>query len=233
MGFITGNRNKWMSVRFSQLFKTAILLTVIAVLLLGTGNQVVAQSPQVNTSSSTTPYDQMQSQGAQANQQPQELADTIEYEQDLEVFDPSTIPESVPIPDADWVFEVPVDVKNLSDQVKEIVIRARVLTFVSGDRVTFGLAKKYVQLVDGAYKGNVMVGVKYDASTARHNASYNPFGNNDPWSPDSAKEYECKIYLIGPNNKWENPTKSQVTKRWRMINPDKPFKWRTGRTNLP
>jgi hypothetical protein len=222
MGIITGNKNQWMFFIFSQSFKTAILLAVIAVLLLGAKNQAVAQSPQINTSSSTTPYDQMQSQGAQVNQQPQELADTTDYEQNLEVFDPSTIPESVA--NADWIFQVPVNVKNISNVVKEICIICRTLTKSNKKREikVFGASKKNIQLVNGGFHGDVIIGVNQRDDAKK----YTP----------QANKYDCIMWLVDPDDpdgKLSKPVPSRNDNHWSAMNIDKPFKWKTGIKRLP
>ncbi|MCF8111665.1 MAG: hypothetical protein K9J85_09280 [Desulfobacteraceae bacterium] len=165
----------------------------------------------------------------QIQQQPEQLGDIQEEEPTY--FDPDSIPDSVPVPDANWVFEVPIDVKNLPDNVQRLGITCRVFKFKSitlpheAQRITFGYAKKRVPLVNGAYKGNVIVGVKYDEELAH-------WGEHTP-SPHKAEEYECKMYLIGPNNHWERPKNSQASPFWRQADPNQPFRWKTGRNNLP
>lgn len=190
---------------------------------------------QQGASGTAQPADQAQQAPAgQIQQQPEQLGDIQEEEPTY--FDLNSIPDSLPIPDANWVFEVPIDVKNLPDNVQRLGITCRVFKFKSitlpheAQRITFGYAKKRVQLVNGSYKGNVIIGVKYDEELAQHgvwtdNAKIPP--------PHKAEEYECKMYLIGPNNHWEKPKNFQASPFWRQADPNQPFRWKTGRMDLP
>ncbi|MCF8028908.1 MAG: hypothetical protein K9K81_11130 [Desulfobacteraceae bacterium] len=171
----------------------------------------------------------------QMQQQPEELADIQQEEPTF--FDPETVPDSVPIPEANWVFEVPLDVKNLPEAVQMLGITCRVFKFKSitlpgeAQRITFGYAKKRVQLTDGEYAGNVIIGVSYDPDLA----AYGAWGDDNARTPgpEKAEEYECKMYLIGPDSNWEKPKQSQVSPPWRHADPDQAFRWKTGRNQLP
>jgi len=61
-----------------------------------------------------------QAPAVKIQQQPEQLGDIQEEEPNF--LDPESIPDSVPVPMADWVFEVPVDVKNLPGEVRDLMV---------------------------------------------------------------------------------------------------------------
>lgn len=164
----------------------------------------------------------------QAQGQPEQLGDV--QEQEPTFFDPDSIPDSEPIPNADWVFEIPVKVENIPNQVERLGFTCRVFKWAYGiegcGRITFGYAKKRVPLVDNAYDGTVVVGVNYDVETD-YGEECREFGI------ENAELYECKMYLIGPDNSWKYPGLKDLTPEWRLADQDKPFQWKTGRHALP
>lgn len=176
----------------------------------------------------TSNQNQAQTQTNLESQNTAELGDI--QNEELEAFDVSTIPESVPIPDANWVFEVPVDVKNIPPEITKIVIQAIVFKFMKdGERVDFGKAQKRLDLLDGAFSGNVMIGVEYSEDMVRW-AKKKYTGE---FFPPDAEKYECWMYLIGPDNSWKEPSLKQVIPSWRMASPNNPFRWKTEPQPLP
>lgn len=219
--------NGWVDQR-KAFFVSVFMLSLLVLPLWSTQSHVMAaeQDVQVSESDNTQAYDQMEAQSGQITEQPQDLADASELEQNLEAFDPSTIPESAPIPDAEYVFEVPVDVKDLSSEVKGLGLHCEIFSWEHHDswdpdddrstKWTWGDARLRLDLVDGSYNGNASIGVNKMQGAAR--------------KPD---KYEIKIYLIGPDNSWEIPNPSRTDNHWSAVDPDEPFKWKIGPHNLP
>jgi len=177
----------------------------------------------------------------QAYEQPQDLADIPDAE-DMTFFDPETIPDSVFPADADWAFNIPVSVSNLPPQVEKLGITCETLYWRDhdemrngrwrgdgreNDRIDCGYAKTRIDIENGAYSGNVILGVQMTPGAA----------NNISHRFWLAREYECKMYLIGDmpgdNNSWEIPQTSPISPFWLRADANEPFRWWTGRQPIP
>ena len=150
----------------------------------------------------------------QAQGQPEQLGDVQEEQPTF--LDPDSIPDSVPIPMADWVFEVPVDVKNLPDEVQKMMVICRV--YHRYDRRTYkkvGENGKIVQINGGSCQKNVLIGLNYQRQDGMVNSP-----------PTNDLSYSCIMYLRGPGPeyKWAHPFDSKVSPPWRRADPDQPFR---------
>jgi hypothetical protein len=148
---------------------------------------------------------------------------------DVTYFDPGTIPDSPDIPDADWVFEVPVSVSNISSEVQRLGCTCEVFkgillsSTIHGEnnwenKTSFGKNKIRIDLQDGAFQGTVYVGVEKK-------------GNY--WE---ATHYTCWLYLIGPgpDHRWLVPTTNgPVTPEYIQMHSGHPFRPETYGQELP
>lgn len=179
--------------------------------LQGTGWTVQGQgdSETAQPASQTQPMTEGEAQG-----QPEQLGDIQEEEPTF--LDPESIPDSVPVPMADWVFEVPVDVKNLPDEVQKIMVICRVFVFNDGRNHKIGENGKIVQISDGSCQKNVLIGLDYQR----------PDGFSADWLPGNNLSYGCLMYLRGPgpDYRWAVPWDEKVTPPWRRADPDQPFR---------
>ena len=197
-----------------------IKIMFLIVLLSGT-SQTFAQEVQ-STSSNTqesTIYDQMQVQSDTIVETPTQLGD-IPLEE-LEAFDPSTVPESVPIPEADWIFEVPISVKNIPANIQKLGVQVFVYRVggLNGYPIRFGISSTKVQLTNGAFDGNVIVGVSYDEELVIETRE----PNKGTLPPEKATKYNVNIFLVGPDNSWMRPSLKQVTPAYRIADASQPF----------
>lgn len=200
------------------LFRVKILI----LLLLFLGVSYTFAQEIKNTSSNTqesTIYDQMQEHSDTVILTPNQLEEILINE--LEAFDISTIPESVPMPEADWLFEVPVDVKNIPANVQNIGIKTIVHRWKSNVKkgtIDFGISQTKVKLVNGAYKGNVLMGVSYDEELVKRTS-----GREESIPPSGARGYVCILYVIGSDNSWIRTSKEQTSPAWGMADANQPF----------
>ena len=229
--------NKRLMFRLKKSLASISMSTLGIILVIVTGNHAVAQNMQIQNSSGDVQLQEEQGTGqlsqqpdAGVQQQPQELGDLEEDE--VTYFDPETVPDSVPIPDAHWVFEVPVNVQNISSEVQRLGIACLVATYGailgSPTRTECGYVKKRVDLVDGSYQGNVVIGMNFLQDDNEGIEGY-PSGEMD--TTGYCEDYECKMYLIGPapDYRWKIPVQGEVYPVWRWAAPDQPFRWATGR----
>jgi len=211
-----------------------IFMSILCMMFIDTANHAVAQNLQIQNSGGNAQLEEglgagqvSQQPDAGVQQQPQELGDFEEGE--VIYFDPETLPDSVPIPDAQWVFEVPVNVQNISSEVQRLGITCLVATYGaiygSPTRTECGYVKKRIDLVDGSYQGNVVIGMNYEQDDNEGSEGYLID------TTGYCEEYECKMYLIGPapDHRWKVPVQGEVYPVWRWANPDRPFRWATGR----
>ncbi|MCF6266452.1 MAG: hypothetical protein L3J57_07900 [Desulfuromusa sp.] len=182
----------------------------------GSGVQITGD---VGSGSTASPALQEQGQVyGQAQQQPRQVADLQEDE--ITYFDPSTIPDSTPIPDTDWVFEVPINVSTLPAEVNKLGVVCEVFSFShpSGFKSEYGKAKRRLDLTAGSYHDSILIGVDRSVNYLR----------------DRSLEYECYMYLIGPGNRWKAPSSDpNSTPYWRRADPDRLLRWKTDRQTLP
>lgn len=202
----------------NSIIKNCLRYKVTFLLILYTGaTHIWAQEVKTSTTNTqeSTIYDQMQEQSDSLVENPNHLSDMPPEE--WEAFDPSTVPEAVLIPEADWVFEVPFDVKNISTNVGSVgaVVRIHVWSTKHGE-ITFGKSRAEVQLVNGAYNGKIIFGVKHDEESINSQIGYT-------LPPKRAKYYSLSLYLIGPDNTWYYPGKEQLSPPWRMADASQPF----------
>ncbi len=148
------NSQKYLSVFRKKILPVFLVSMAMILLCLGPGRPAMAQDTgdtvhvqgDQGSASPATPVSQQQGQVAgQAQQQPHQAADLQEDE--ITYFDPSTIPDTVPIPDADWVFEVPINVSDIQPEVTQLGIVCEVFRFVSPPyqdphKIHYGKAKK-------------------------------------------------------------------------------------------
>ncbi len=182
-------------------------------------------------------------QEEQAYEQPQDLGDIPDAE-DMYAFDPDSIPDSVFPADADWAFNVPINVSNLPPEVEKLGITCETLFWknrggnqmmdgrwdsggLENLRVDCGYATSRIDIEGGAYSGNIVIGVQMNEGAA----------DNIGHAFWRAREYECKMYLIGDlpgeNNSWEIPQTSPISPGWRRADANQPFRWWTGRRPIP
>jgi len=147
----------------------------------------------------------------QAQGQTEQLGDIQEEEPTF--FDPESIPDSVPIPMADWVFEVPVDVKNLPDEVQKMMVVCKVYGLYHGKWPKIGENGKILPIIDGSCNKDVLIGVQYQHK------------DDMPPNPPKRSEYRCIMYLRGPgpDNTWAFPSDAKVSPLWRQADPEKSF----------
>jgi hypothetical protein len=163
----------------------------------------------------------------QAQGQPEQLGDVQEEEPTF--FDPGSMPDTVPLSDADWIFEVPINVAGISEEVDQIGIVCKIYKTEVKDtgsvwQLLRGKGKKKIDLESGSYQGNVVFGVQSKLSPEVH----------DP--PDDANRYTCWLYIVGPDGHWYSPTKKQISDTdpaFIQMNKDKPFRCDTGLKDLP
>lgn len=137
-------------------------------------------------------------------------------------------------PNPNWIFTVPVNVRNLHPDVKKIgIICETSFTSVHGfgqARIdTIGKGKVRVNVQGGSYNGNVVVPVQAGSA----------FSDWDKWSESQRQsytnkidKYECKMYLINQKSEWRVPSKNNA-QSWLAADSKAPFRWSTDRKNLP
>ena len=219
--------SKGKCIAWNILRPSLLIFLVIAVMLLaGAVNQVIAQSPLITESSETSPYDLMETQGDQISLDSQTSTGIFLYEDgELSALDPSTIPESSP--DADWLFEVPIEVSQMSEEVQGLNVfcvmgenpvnlnagRSKAQAFYTFENPSY--AGKEVPLENGSFHGSVTIGI----------------------NAQTGDKYMCRVLLIGPNGgkHWPEKAPDEVSSEsdWWMANPNKPFKVETGVKSLP
>lgn len=205
------------------------LTTVLAILFAGLPT-AIAQDIRVQDDGDVQVFEDGQDVVIYDEEQYQDLQ-SLEPEE-ITFIDVSNIPDSVPIPEGDWVFEVPLDLRELPPEVERVGVLCRVFHFVTqtragGRQVTItrasGRAKHRVDVADGSVQETVFLGIKglWDSCTDGHNC---------PWN---AKKWECEMYLIGEDHHWNKPTKKVRHPYWRRADPEEPFRWHTGAKSLP
>jgi len=135
-------------------------------------------------------------------------------------------------PNPNWIFTVPVNVRNLHPDVKKIgIICETSYTIVAANAYIheIGKGKVRVNVQGGSYNGNVVVPVQAGSADSQ-------------WSRLSPEErqqrfnkvdrYECKMYLINEKSEWRVPSKNNA-QAWLAADPKAPFRWSTDRKNLP
>jgi hypothetical protein len=189
------------------------------------GNVQVGENPGYQPAGAAQQAGQYQNAG----DQPMDAADIDADDSDeLTAFDPSTIPDAAPTPEADWLFEVPIDVEGISPEVQQLGIKCEVFRFatnVAGDRFKdiAGRAKKKIDLENGAYHGNVLIGVRSRIEPG-----------NPSYDSDRADKYTCWVYLVGPENHWHVPKKKRnVSPAFRRMSKERPFRRETGPVSIP
>jgi len=184
--------------------------------VLAVDNQVQGGVIRGNAQVEQEPVDVNEAPGAQVDQEIQDLMD-IMAEEGMIFFDPESIPDSVPpaegeeLPEAAWIFRVPVNVSNLSSEVKKIAIHCLTLKitqeydapFWGNEHIRCGEAKQRVVPVDGSYQGTVIVGVPVR------------FPNNPDYY--TCDEYDCKMYLVDADDHWNIPSTENVSPIWRKF----------------
>jgi hypothetical protein len=209
------------------LFRINILF--LTFLLLGI-SQVFAQEVKTtsNNPQKSTIYDQMQVQRDSHHETPHQLGDIqLKDLEELGVYkDPSSVTNSVPMEEANWIFEVPVNVKNIASAIKHLVVLVHVQydDNITGYRLSLGRAKTVINLVNGAYEGNVIVGVPYDEGLIELGG-----GDPDNYEPNLAKIYACYLMIQDPDtgDLW-NAATVQCSPVYRMADPDEPFHIQSG-----
>ncbi len=172
----------------------------------------------------------VQEQGGQVAEEPQELWDLPGItNEDITLFDPDSIPDSMPLPDSTWVFQVPIEVSDLPAEVQRIGIMCNVFETVHASSGwvainSCGQAKARIDVVNGAVSQTVIIGVQgaWDRTVSSGYAA--------PWE---AEKWECKMYLIGPDNHWNIPSTDVVNPQWRRADPGEAFQWHAGPHPLP
>lgn len=163
-----------------------------------------------------------------AGDQPVDVADIDGDDSDeLTAFDPSTIPDAAPTPDADWLFEVPIDVEGISQEVQQLGVVCEVFEFwvdpydpTHTGKTTYGKNKKKIDLEHGAYHGNVLIGINFNGRPNRE--------------PHQAEKYTCWVYIVGSDSHWYVPKKKRnVTPEFRRMSKKRPFRWQTGPVSIP
>ncbi len=211
-------------VSFPLVIGSMVMVMILFPYLATTSQAIQAQGQQAggNVQVGESPPVQPAEQGGQpqhAGDQPVDVADIEEDE--MTAFDPSTIPDAAPTPEADWLFEVPIDVEGISAEVQQIGIKCEVFLFGSrGQKITHGDAKRKIDLENGAYHGNVLIGVMMypGASVVAH----------------LSDKYTCWTYLVGPSNNWHVPKQKQtVSPGFRRMSKERPFRWQTGAVSIP
>jgi len=130
-------------------------------------------------------------------------------------------PEGDPgMPDADFVFEVPVDVKNIFDVVTAVRVRCVVedeFNHVGGtfDREARARGARDVLLVNGAYQGTVLVGADYTEDALSRGLL-------------DVDRYVCDFSLIGPEGVVSAPLTNPEWEGlyWRRPDYQEPLTWR-------
>lgn len=158
----------------------------------------------------------------QAQDQTEQLGDVEEKQPSF--LDPDSIPESAP--EGDWVFEVPVQVSDISPEVEKLGLVCEVFTGdqymeeIHGEnnwknKVVYGRAKKRIDLQNGNFQGTILIGVN---RTGKY------------WK---ATHYTCWLYLIGPDNNWHVPTIKPRNPQFRRMHSGHAFQWETQGVPLP
>lgn len=106
--------------------------------------------------------------------------------ENIELYIPSE-PRDIP-EDADWIFEIPVDVKNISSAVEEIVVAVFVFKTEIHDTL-MGRSFVRINLVNGAFNGNLIVGVSSERERMLEEYGY-VINNSD------AKFYHVQLRLL-------------------------------------
>lgn len=167
------------------------------------------------------PVSQDQNQAGEFQAQPQELADIEEGQ--MIAFDPETVPDSLPGEDAVWNFRVPVSVQNISSHIQRIGLLCETFGYVSDQspidpgrvKHRIGEAKKRIDLVNGGFSGNVMMGL-------------NPLPGEDPVD---AVDYDCYIFLIDSEGHWNAPCEN-CSIPYLRADENYPFKWKLGAQDI-
>ncbi len=146
-----------------------------------------------------------------AGQLPPEQIGDIQ-EEPPSFLDLETIPESHALPIADWVFEVPLSVQNILENLEMWIICNTYNSYPNGGSQLIGRGRTQVPLVEGAYEGNVLVGVQW--IEGRHTVA-------------AGNYYYCAIYLCPSGQLAEaiSPTTQQVHPSWRWADADQPFRY--------
>lgn len=231
MSFLFNQTSKKAVIMPNEIRRWFFLSLIIMILSFGLSSFSAAQSVQATNpnagiqttgGAATTTVSQQQTTDAQIQDQAQDLGNIENLSGGMTSFDPSTIPESVEFPEADFVFEVPVNVWNLDDELNEIYICCQLLT--SDERTNLGLAINSAELIDGAFQGNVLVGVYFD-----------PPENPERYSIDQAKKYVCFLRVGNTDQDGDLywPTTEPAHPIFRRMNPDKRFKYRTDFCSIP
>ena len=171
------------------------------------GNVQVGGSPPVQPAQQSGPY---QHAGDQ-------LIDAQEFGEDGSL---GTIPPSAALPDADWVFEIPVDVQGISQEARFIYIYSVVymseLNEESGLHTprSLGSSRKTVELENGAYQGDVLVGVNKRRTVTDAEAGQVAYANIKLYL---CTDIDCSTFCLPSTD----PNKFPAFCR---MNPDRPFR---------
>jgi hypothetical protein len=156
----------------------------------------------------------------------QELYDVMDMPvSDLVYLDPDSIPDSPPpaegedLPDTTWVIRVPLDLRDLPDEVRKV----GVICTVFKDGFDGPRSKLKIDVEGGAVQQTAVVGVQGNQWAVP----------DSPLHPANANRYECWMYLIGEDSHWRVPSTGNVVPTWLRADPDEPFRWQTGVRDLP
>lgn len=177
-------------------------------------NHVVAQEQQVQKSSGWMP-DIEDTGTPEVSAQPEQAGQTPQIEPEaLGDINEAGMTSSVPdtIPDSDFVFKVPVDVKSIHPKIKQIFIYCDVS---EKEGQASGFARRIIDLQNGAYKGTVTLGISVKEKFKK-----------------KIDMYRCQLRFQMPDHTKE-PSQQQGTDIEYRAHPDKPFKIKTGQTEIP
>ena len=135
-------------------------------------------------------------------------------------------------PNPNWIFTVPVNVRNLHPDVKKIgIICETSYTIVAANAYIheIGKGKVSVNVQGGSYNGNVVVPVQAGSADSQ----WSRLSPEDRQKRiNKVDRYECKMYLINAKSEWRVPSKNNA-QAWLAADPNAPFRWSTDRKNLP
>jgi len=153
----------------------------------------------------------------------------------LVLFIPSVAFAGPPVenpPNPNWIFTVPVNVRNLHPDVKKIGVICETsykIMAMSADIHEIGKGKVRVNVQGGSYNGNVVVPVQAGSADSQW-TSLSPEEQQKRYN--KVDRYECKMYLINEKSEWRVPSKNNA-QALLAVDPKAPFRWSTDRKNLP
>ena len=179
-------------------------------------DQPVGGNIQVGGNAGNVPVEEGQNNAGYQQAGQQQMGDQNSGDQGLSAFDSSSVPPAGPLPEADWILEIPIDVQGISEQIQKIRVMCQIYTTSETDdghvryETLCGATYRDFYPENGAYQRRELIGIAKSDDVDYNEAS-------------QADIYACAIRLCENDDCFypsQDPGSVPVFTR---MNPDRPF----------